>query len=526
MDPAAGILIRSTPNRWWMHALRVIGILTASAGAAAGYYGEEWGTPVVIVGGAVLALSETVFMVKAFRRRWCRDTGNGFVITDRAGEREYRDDQARGTALSVRTVYSQGSSNGIDRRFRVIVEQDGRTEAIDMVGRIPEGTADPLAALIKRITDLLLDRARKELDSGREVRGDGWALEKTRLTAGAGGAAVQLAIDAIAAVDVFDEKVCVWRMGEAEPAVRIPANADGAYLLEALLRERLPQRKDQAPPADGLGRILFERKPRRFYIELFRVGGILVAVLGVLALIGANAGSAGRDSETAFTAGAWMTGIGLLCAVGGWAFASAFFRCHEYGVRRRAWAFSSEKQMQYREMAAFTYSAVRHYHNGVYMGTQVSMTFTPVPGSGKPGFSYGTTVHGGDEEINGLRAHIAGVIGARMGAELAETGETAWTPTMRITREGIVYRPSGIFRTGDPVLLKWEDLKTIDIDQGYFYLWSNHQEKHVHSEDISAVNFFPGFALLSDILTPDEEPGAPTAAPAEPAGPPAAPPSA
>jgi hypothetical protein len=502
MEP--GILVRSTPTRWWMTALRAIGILTLAVGGLGWAQGEDWSTPVLIVGAIVLGLAETAFLVKAMRRRWVRDTGKGFAVTDRAGRREFADEQVRSMSLSVHTVYSEGVASGTARRFTVWVDPGGAPETIAMTGRFGLNEDDPLKPLIERIAAKLLDRARIELDGGRPVVGPGWTLEKTRLNYGVGADATALPLDGITDVDIFDNHVCVWRTGAAEPVLRVPVDSPDAYLLQTLLRERIPPRKSDAPPADGLGRILFERRPSRVLIGVFLWGGLAAVLIGIGFLAAGARSVSPSERESFFEIGGLTAGIAAPCALLAWAFTSAFFRCHEYGVCRRAWTFSGEKQLAYVDVAGFTYQAVRHYHNGVYTGTQLSMTFRPFAGSGKPKVSYSTSIRSGDEELNNLRTHISQVIAARMAQEFAQAGSVQWTPTLRILKEGLEYRPSGFFSTKPAVLLRFEDLRTVDLEAGYFYIWSRHQDKYVHSEDCSAENFFPGLTLFTELMSPDE----------------------
>src|SRR5262249_18602144 len=69
--------------------------------------------------------------------------------------------------------------------------------------------------------------------------------------------------------------------------------------------------------------------------------------------------------------------VGGCCALGAIHCRRAAFRCHEFGVRQSG--LTGERKLRYLDVASFTYSAVRHFHNGVYTGTAYSFHFNPTP---------------------------------------------------------------------------------------------------------------------------------------------------
>jgi len=188
---------------------------------------------------------------------------------------------------------------------------------------------------------------------------------------------------------------------------------------------------------------------------------------------------------------------GLILAGVGAALRLSNFRCHERGVWQKS--LFGQKLLRYRDIGSFTYSAIRHFHNGAYTGTHLSMHFKPISPQAGSAIRFGTTVQGEDDDLDKLRDVISQAIAARMAGELTAGQTVAWTPNLQIAPQGLRYRPAGMFGRKDFEFLPFESYGGHSLDKGVFYLFSSLQPKPVTNEQCSAENFFPGFELLLQV---------------------------
>jgi hypothetical protein len=168
-----------------------------------------------------------------------------------------------------------------------------------------------------------------------------------------------------------------------------------------------------------------------------------------------------------------------------------------------------QKLLRYVDIGGFTYSATRHYHNGAYTGTHLSMCFKPLVREAGPMIRFSTTVQGDDDDLDELRDVISHAICVRMAGELAAGRAVAWTPNLEFTPQGLRYRPSSMFGRKDFEFLPLAEYGGQSMNQGSFYLFSTLKQKHVMSEQCSAENFFPGYYLLLKLF--HSEPAEPPA---------------
>jgi len=360
-----------------------------------------------------------------------------------------------------------------------------------MENTIPANQADPLAELIARLLDGLTQRLEQALARGGTVVGDGWQLTRGGLTLGRSPGEMQLALSEITAVDPFDDKMCVWRRGQDEACAKLPLSSRNAYLLPALLQPLIPGQADVggADSPTGLGRVLFERRPQPALTV------VLIVIGGIMSLVGAIVLTTGGVGDL------WPLALlipgGLILAGAGAALRLSNFRCHERGVWQKS--LFGQKLLRYSDIGSFTYSAMRHYHNGAYTGTHLSMHFKPIAPQAGSAIRFGTTVQGDDDDLDKLRDVISQAIAVRMASELAAAQTVAWTSNLQISPQGIRYRPAGMFGRKDFEFLPFESYGGHSLDKGVFYLFSNLQPKPVTNEQCSAENFFPGFVLLLQV---------------------------
>jgi hypothetical protein len=486
---AQRVLVRGSDGTWWMIVLRVVALLLILAGLGLALHSLGW---LAVLGAIVLAVNESLAYRLRAQRRWIEDTGDGFVVVDNLGERRIRDEQVDSITRHTTNNYSEGLLKSVTRDATLWAE--GSDAPITMKNTINVGSTDPLGDLLDRVQEKLRLRAEEALERGGVVSGGFWSMVADQLAVHVGGVPRDVGVDELSAVDVFGDHICVWQRGQEEAFTKIPIGSRNAHLLWLLLQPRLSHREESAsaePPSDGLGRVLFERSSSILKSTLALLGGACLVPLGLIML---------------FTP-AFIGGLVMMAAGGGLLFwgATSFrqrFRCHEFGVYQSG--LFGESRIRYGDVASFSYSATRHFTNGVYTGTNVAFGFQPLPGVNAAEITYSTSHRGGDDDLETLCNHISGVIAARMANDLAEGRTVAWTPNMTFRPDGIEYRPSGWIGRKDPVLLPYEQVHGFDMQQGTFYIWSKGEKNAVMQESVSEPNFFPGYFLLVRLFTPDE----------------------
>jgi hypothetical protein len=440
-----------------------------------------------------LILEISAAMVRA-KRCWIEVNPSGFVVTDGRGTREIRDDEVHAIAYSSTTNYSNGEPSGFTRQSTLWISKE--PQPIVLKNKFKKDQGDPLAEFLQRLIDLLHDGFDAALTAGHAIEGDGWRLTQNELSFRRNGRDESLRLDEITAVESREGKMGIWRKGMDEPYTGFPINGRNVWLLRRLMQSRLKEDESNEPPKDGLGRILFQRKPKPITVAILAILAVLLPLVGIGLIVFAT--------ETAM----WVTGLvllvaGPLCGLGSYGCLKSNFRCHEWGVYQAG--MTGEKRLMYNEVASFSYSATRHYHNGVYTGTQLQLNFQPMPGAKSGPITYGTQVTNEDADLEQLRDFVARVVSTRMASELAEGRPVQWTKNMIFMPEGIQYTPSGFFGKGQTQFLPHENYGGWNMDQGVFYLFERGKPKSVMSENVSEANFYPGFFLLLDMYHSEQE---------------------
>jgi hypothetical protein len=491
------VLVRGSVANWPFVLLTLTAFLFLGMGVFAGVEQEAVLAGILsAVGLCLLILSPLLRHRQKRQRMWVQDLETGFKVIDFIGERDFRDDQVLSSALVLKNNYSGGVFKSTTRQFRVwLTSPDPQPELLEMTNTIPLQESDPLADFIDRLNNRLYEQAKQDWAAGQPVLGECWALQGDRLTVKLNKAETVCTLAELTAVEVVEDHVCLWRQGQDEAFVRVPATTANAYLLNRLINEQLAQRpkqEDQPPPEGKLGRILFERKPNPSTPWLLLILAFICFGSGPVMIL-AGAGLAGDE-------GLIFLGIGVIivggCLILGMFYAfKQLFRCHEYGVYQRG-LFIGEKSLQYIDVASFTYSATRHYHNGAYVGTHIALTFEPVPEKQGQKISYTATVQNQDAALDELRDRIGRMIAARMAQRAANGRSVAWTPNLTFHPDGLEYRPSGWLGRKEPILIPYNAISGWNLEAGYFYLWETGKKKATVQEGVDQPNFFPGYYML------------------------------
>lgn len=489
------VLIRGSLANWPFVLLNILGFFALAFAAWAGVAQlTGWAIILGISGLSLLILSPILRWKQRRNRQWVEDLSDRFKVIDFLGERTFRDDQVLSSALLFKNNYSNGVYKSQTRTFRVwLTSPEPQPELVQMTNTMADGDNDPLAKMINRINDRLYEQAKQDLASGHSVLGECWVLQGSNLTLREKQLSYDCPLADLTAIEVLENKVCLWRKGRDDAFIRIPAQTANAYLLHRLVNENLSQRSDKTEKVVStgqLGRILFERKPAAYWPGFHLVCALGFIVIGALIIV-----SLKMDKQLG------MVGLGMIACGGLFLFLMVYtrkklFRCHEYGVHQRGVTIG-ERSLRYDDVASFTYSATRHYHNGAYVGTNVVMTFEPVPEQKGNRINYSATVHNQDAGLDELRDQISRIIAGRMAIRASKGEVVPWTNKLTYRPEGLEYRPTGFLGTRkEPITIPFSSISGWKLDAGYFYLWQSGKKKPTVTESVGDANFFPGFFLL------------------------------
>jgi hypothetical protein len=471
-------------------ALVVIGIFMLLAGGFFTYYhSRDLGTTLLVVGMVVVALGGWLRSV-AKRNCWrIEPVADGAVFTSGDGRRiEVQFAELAAVSHLAEPWYENGIYTGVRHRLRLWRKEDPPKRpllAIDcrIAAKKNKGEAEGMQALGNAVVAAVAERLESVIGNGGVVQSPG-GLQFDGKNLRYQGKSVP--VEGIGELGFHDGKFCVWEKGSEYATLKFaPAAANMLPIMELVRRrvaQRPPEESDKA--AEGLGRLLFERRQSK-------VGGLLLMILSIpLCLVG----------------------VGVLLFKYGKAMMGGYFRCHERGVSQRDWR--GEKRLLYTDVASFTYGATRMYVNGAYVGTTLSMKFLTEEPDELPPITYSTTVKNADDDLDALRDRIAAVVAQRLLTQYAETGVFQWGPALTVTRTGIRYRKGGFFGKKDPEVLLFENYGTVGIAEGSFQLYAKDNKKPLFSCSISQPNFFPGLFAFLQLVDPGAEPSAEPRSPA------------
>ena len=492
---ASGVLVRGFESSIWVTVGRVAGAALLTGGIVLRIQESFWGWPLIVLGAAVFVCTEFIVRRNANLKRWVEDTGEGFIVRDREGERVFRDNEVDAITLFDEEHYSEGELKSLTKNFLVWVQH--QADPIEMRIHVTGYQPNKLEDMIARVIDNLKERADDQLSRGQAITGEDWQLHSMGITLERKNMMPQeFRFDELAVVDIFDGHVCCWRRGEEHASVKVPLKSRNAHILTLLLLDKIEQKEDEFASQDttGLGRILFERKPGATTLLVTLAFAVGLPIGGVLLYFN-------EDELWWLGLGMIALGLGLFMAV--WHVSVSLFRCHERGVYQRG--LTGEKQLQYTDVATFTYQATRQYYNGAYTGTTFALHFHPFPESQHKSITYNVTMQNADDELDVLRDHISHVIAGRMAKQLSSGQNVPWTNRLVFEPGGLRFQPSGFFGPKDAVFVPYENILNFDFQEGYFHVFEMSQSKSSIQEPAAEDNFYPGFFLLVMMLTPEEE---------------------
>lgn len=166
---------------------------------------------------------------------------------------------------------------------------------------------------------------------------------------------------------------------------------------------------------------------------------------------------------------------------------------YEQGLIRKGPRRTDE--FAYEQVERFMYNLVRHYHNGVYTGTLMTLKLWMEDGRK---FSYGgkhkerrkgflKRHFEGEDEMDIVREAIEIHVAERIEKALEATGEFEWCKVAGVSRSGVTPRSGK--RKG--TLVPWGELKEVWMKNGHLHLAAIGDKKSFVSIPSAGVNFFP-----------------------------------
>lgn len=387
----------------------------------------------------------------------------------------------RGFSLKEEVKLNNGRHAGVLRTLD-FTWSGGKSRVAQFAAPDAEDTFVPL---LGELLGKLADAAEARLQKGTPLEGKGWRLDSRGLHV---DEQQPIRLNQLGGTAMFENNVSFWRVGEELPFLCVPEESPNARLLGVLARRQSTQ--DERPlRAGSLGRILFQKKVTPTSQVLCWITAGLCFIAGTIASINcARLGSWGG------VAGTLLIGWGGAYALA--AKAMNRFRVYELGVTGRS--LFGERTLRYSEITSFSFGATRHYYNGAYSGTALSMRFSAGPGT-QP-ITHNQMGRGNDSDLDTLREQVADIVAAQFLQRLERGEVIQWGPSARFTRHGLVVQASKLFGKGEERRAPYNAGLRISIEQGTLHLFIGNESKAAMSCPCAAENFYPGLTMLGVLI--------------------------
>lgn len=386
-------------------------------------------------------------------------------------------------SLRSREELHNGLRVGLSRRV-VLGSPQGKISFDQLaLDNHPDTLSPLLDAVVARLAEAAEGRAR----SGDALRGQGWTLQNQGVSLASRPDLPPVPLSQITETALFEGNISLWQGEDSLPFFSASLDSPNVYVLQRMVTQRLQDRPEKKARATGsLGRLLFKKKSSgKRMIVLAMVVGALICVASVGLILIDPFGLI------------FPFPLGLLFI--GWAvYASkSAFECYEKGLVKKS-PFG-QTTLLYSAMDRMHYAATRQYVNGGYQGTSIQIRFFPEGGGKSIGLS--VNVNGSEEDLEFLRDQVSQIIAGRLYERLSREAEVHWTPSVRLSKDGVHFFRAKLLGQGPPAFADFSQNLSYSFNEGYFHLFTPGDEKSVLSIACSEVNFFPGFVLFRWLAT-------------------------
>jgi hypothetical protein len=265
-----------------------------------------------------------------------------------------------------------------------------------------------------------------------------------------------------------------------------------------------------ATPLSGtphyLGKLLVERRAKLSDIAIPAILAGVAFLFGMLVVVGGiyetlQAGVINEKDSEGFGIGI----IALLASFSMWGYCGlslyTVLRCYELGIVKTTPL--GTRELRFDELESLTFSKKMQRHNtGAELGYSYRMEFQPLSASGRKNIEMTIHRYGKEDqtEFEAIRDHVADIVAERLGAELQRTGAVAWTPFMRITRDGLECGEKQRWQ-----LVSWEDLRLVVEGGDFLEVYHKSRPGMVISVGQICENFYPGLLVATEKLAESRE---------------------
>jgi hypothetical protein len=487
----------------------VFGFLGVAGGLMTIILGDALTAGLIVlgIGGGLLVLGLIRFFVLSARRLWLEDLEDGqFALSDNRRTVELTDADLVEMNTNVSTYYENGVPKYGQRKTTLVLDAPEFPTELELYHKWPIKNDDPLTELFSRWHTAMMVKAEQELQSAGVLVGKDWSLTRDEVNyqLQINGKSVEDSVPmrSIAAAEVVDRKVCLWADGEDLPFLKVPLGTPNAIALMVMIAKFNKDKPAPAGNAKGLGRVIFERNAG--WTKGAIIGGVifgLILIAGGLVMLVYQLKNPPSSTGMFILAGGLIL-FGIALPLAGWYQRMNLLKCHERGLHRNINGKITE--MRYEEIRSFTYTATRHYYNGAYTGTIVTMQFDDHDGGTT---KYTANFKNADDELDNLRDHVSRVMAGTMLKKLEAGQDVPWTGEMTFEPDGLdIQGGKGLFSKVKEQFLEWADIDNFGMDQGQFAIFAYGEKKPVYQTTVSQPNFFPGFYLFLMKKFPAPEP--------------------
>ncbi|CAK9015498.1 Uncharacterized protein SCF082_LOCUS12790, partial [Durusdinium trenchii] len=432
----------------------LVALLVASAFVVQGQ-SPLWATPAFALWLQVLWCA----FVNASERRWLRIEPASFEVRGRGGRAEYRDRQILSLADRIDSIRRAGHDIDEERLVTLWIETASGERTIPI--RLRPRSQDEellLRRFVGRLQEMLVQRAEQQLARELPVEAEGWRWQgsEIRFQARRSESPVIVHVDKLAHIDIRSSMITLWAQGDAEPLIRLSGAGRDAWLLSRLLEHRVPEWADD--DAEGVdlpfGRLLIERRPP-VWMALAAVTAGGIGILLALLLLGTAAVM--QLLDLALVGGALLF-PGVVSLYVARNLHAGVFRCHEQGlVKVGLWGATALRYDEIEVMELDTF--------------------------------------------DDLRDRVSEKVAERLAEDLLESGEVTWTDGLKLGSEGLEFRRRSLLGARkSPELIPYDAILEFSIDEGWFHVWANYQERAVVKVACASPNFYPGLLLFDRLV--------------------------